>query len=121
MPGNCRCETNPLFQPAQRQILSISNGNPALVITSVDHLYTPGTIVRFYVPQCDGMSEINGLTGEILSTPATITFFVNIDTTRFTPFALYGGADPHIVECATVVPIGENNAQLNAAVHNIYG
>ena len=121
MPGNCWCETNPLFQPAMRQIIAITNERNALVTTSIAHLYDPGMIVRFNVPQCDGMQEINRLTGEILTVPSPDTFTVDIDTTLFQAFVLAVPADLHTVECAMVVPIGENNANLNSAAHNIYG
>ena len=123
-----------MFQPAMRIISSITQGNPTTIttglvdgvgaVTPINHRYSSGLIVRIDVPQVDGMTEIDGLTGEITVTGAT-TFTMTIDSTNFTPFAIPLDADPtynpHRVTCAMVVPIAENNDSITQATHNIYG
>lgn len=113
--------TNPLLQPAMRQILAITQAQFASVTTAQPHLYISGTIVRFYIPDnyrgvSYGMPEINQLTSEIVVTSPT-TFTVSIDSTNFQPFVV--PASPK--QYAQVVPIGENNSILGAAEHNILG
>jgi hypothetical protein len=70
------------------------------------------------------MTEIDGMTGAVTVTSPT-TFTLPIDSTNFTAFVIPPDAVPipntHVTTYAFVVPIGENNAQLTAAVHNIYG
>jgi hypothetical protein len=123
-----------MFQPAMRVISSITRGNPTIVatglvdgtgiVTPINHRYSDGIIIRLDVPLIDGMSEIDGMTGEITVTSAT-TFTIPIDSTSFTPFAIPLDTDPsyspHRVTCALAVPISENNNQITNAVHNIYG
>ena len=113
--------TNPLFQPAMRQIIAITQAKDALVTTFQPHLYVSGTIVRFYIPDnyhgpSYGMPQINHMTSEITIVSPT-TFTVEINTLAFEPFIL--PANP--TQYAQVVPIAENNAQLNAAEHNKFG
>jgi hypothetical protein len=134
MAHNCLALINPMYQPAMRPIVAIGNGNPTVittgtvdavgVVTLLDHLYINGTLLRVDVPDVDGMSEINGLIGEVTVIDAT-SFEISIDSDQFSAFSIPADADPtynpHVCTCAFVVPVGENNAQLTAAVHNIYG
>ena len=118
--------TNPLFQPAMRQILAITQAQYAEVTTAQPHLYISGTIVRFYIPdnyrgKSYGMPEINHQFAEITVTGAS-TFTVPINSITYQPFII--PANP--VQYAMCVPIGENNDTLRAAELNkfdkyIYG
>jgi len=112
--------TNPLLQPAMRQVLAITNANPASVTTAQPHLYISGTIVRFYIPdnyqgQSYGMPEINQCFAEITVTSPT-TFTVPINSINYIPFAVPGTPTQY----AMCVPIGENNNTLRAAELNKY-
>jgi len=107
----------PVFQPSMRIIASITNANPCVVTTTFAHQYVNGTIVRFDIPYADGMQQLNQQIAPITVT-GTTTFTVNIDTTLFAPFAIPGSANPPI-QYAQVVPIGEINEILTAAVQNV--
>lgn len=114
----CYAEPNPVYMPAMRLITAITNANPAEVTTSFDHGYISGIIVRLDVPEADGMQEINGKTGTITVTGSD-TFTIDIDTTFFEPFSIPGSPSQHQNICAMVVPIGEVNELLRAAVQNV--
>ena len=113
----CYATQSPTFVPAMRLIQSITNANPAVVTTTFDHGYISGTTVRLDIPVVDGMQEADKKVGTITVTGAT-TFTIDIDTTNFGVFAIPVAPDPHDQICAMVVPVGEVNSQLTAAVHN---
>lgn len=114
----CYALANQLFGPAMRLIAGITQSNPAIVTTTFAHGYITGTIVRFDIPLVDGMQQINSMTATITVLSPT-TFSIPIDTTNFTPFAIPAMPNPHDNTCAQVVPIGEVNLLLNAAVQNL--
>lgn len=105
---------SPTFQPAMRIVTAITKANPASVTTSFDHDFITSTIVRMYVPNGFGMTQINDLTGTITVTGGT-TFTIDIDTSYFDAFAVPVGNK----QFALVVPIGENNDILLAATVNV--
>jgi hypothetical protein len=109
--------SKPVFAPAMRVISSITLSNPAVITTTVDHLYIDGTIARIDIPSPSlGMPEINQLVGTItVLTPNT--FAISIDTTYFTPFTAPTTYPPKYQD-GQCVPIGEVNSILNAAVQN---
>lgn len=115
---HCFVETNPRFKPATKLISAIGKGLITTVTTSSDHEYVTGTIVRLIVPKADGMVEIDGMQGEITVTGST-TFTLPIVSTTFTDFAIPVSPTPDDDICALVIPIGENNAILTAAVRNV--
>ncbi len=115
---------NPMFQRAMRNILSITNGYPALVTTTLDgivpgdHQYMTGLIARINIPLGFGMAQLNQFEGIVAVTSST-QFTIDIDTTSFDAFivpTLHPGwnATP-----ATVVPVGEINGILSEATQNI--
>jgi hypothetical protein len=108
----------PVFQPSMRLITAITNANPAQVTTSFPHQYFTGTIVRLDIPIADGMRQANQLFADIVVNSPT-TFFINIDTTLFEPFLIPMTTNPRINTAAQVVPIGEINSVLIAAVQNV--
>lgn len=114
----CYADPHPIFRPAMRLIASISQTNPLVVTTTFDHQYITGTIVRLDIPPADGMPQANQLFGPILVLSST-TFSMPIDATQFEPFAIPVSPNPHIDTCAQVVPIGEVNEILTAAVQNV--
>jgi hypothetical protein len=129
--STCYTYSNPDFKPTVRLIASITQGNPATITTAISidtiaqpniidygiHDYVSGTIARLYIPESCGMPQANGLTGTITVTGAN-TFTIDIDTTEFSPFAIPTNPNVHTNTCAMVVPIGEDNSILSAAVQN---
>ena len=108
----------PTFQPALRLIDSITNSNPAVITTSFDHDYETGTVVRIYVPKWYGMLQMNELTGEITVT-GTDTFSIDIDSTFFDVFDIPATIPWYVNTYPSVIPIGEDNGMLTAAVRNV--
>lgn len=114
---------NPVYQPAMRVILSVTNAFPALVTTSIDgvvagdHDYITGTIVRLDIPTGFGMTQANQLKGEITVVSPT-TFTIDIDTRPFDVFAA-PAAWPYNQQKAQCVPVGENNSILTASTVNV--
>lgn len=117
----------PNFQPAMRIITNITNSNPAVITTSFDNQYVTGTIVRIDIPTQDGyypwgMRQISGQTGTITVINPT-QFSITIDTTAYEPFmtptTLPDGVTRFTTQLPQVVPIGEDNSILTAAVVNV--
>lgn len=115
--STCYCDQNPAFKPAMRLIAAITNGYPTAVTTTFAHDYVTGTVVRLVIPDPCKMIEADLLTGTITVTGLT-TFMIDIDTTRFTPFLAppLPTPNPDDNTCALVIPIGEINGILTAAV-----
>ncbi len=106
---------SPTYQPAMRVISSITQANPAVVTTSIDHDYGTGEIVRFFFPEpIFGMKQINGKRGRITVT-GTTTFEVAIDTTHFDAFSIPAGNR----QWPQVLPVGEVNSTLRFATKNV--
>jgi hypothetical protein len=118
--STCYAIANPIFQPAMRLIASITNAFPAVVTTTFAHQYKTLTIVRLDIPVACGMQQANQLTGTIVVT-GTTTFAIDIDTTLFDAFAIPMNPPPYVNTCAQVVPIGEDNSILTAALQNVLG
>lgn len=98
------------FYPRNRYITAITQAASAVVTMSVTHGYIVGQTVRFNVPAAFGMTEMNGLLGTItaVTTGATNTITVNIDSTGFTAFAFPTSATAAGgVTFAQVIPVGE--------------
>lgn len=108
--------TQPVFQPAMRLLISITQANPAVVTVTPNHLYQTGLIVRFDIPFVNGMQQLNQQTATITVTGAT-TFTIPIDTTNYDPLVvpLVPTANNSQAQC---VPIGEDNSILTQAVFN---
>lgn len=116
--STCYAIANPIFQPAMRLIQSITNANPAIVTTTFAHLYISKTIVRLDIPPACGMQQANQMTGTIVVTGPT-TFAIDINTTLFDAFAVPVSPPAYVNTCAQVVPIGESNDTLSAALQNV--
>ena len=106
----------PTYQPAMRVIAGITNSFPVVITTTIDHLYISGTIVRIDIPIGFGMQQLNQQTGTIIILSST-TFSMAIDTTSYDTFQL--PTVPPGNQDAQVVPIGEDNDLLRAAVQNV--
>ena len=114
----CYAIPTPVYGPAMRLIAAITNANPAVVTTTFANGYVTGTIVRLDIPPACGMQQANSMTGTIIVTSPT-TFTINIDTTKFDAFSIPMSLPSWVNICAQVVPIGEDNSILTAAVQNI--
>lgn len=121
----------PTYQPAMRNILSITQANPAVVTTTFDgtnpgdHLYKTGLIVRLDIPIGYGMEQANSLYGPI-TVLSDSTFSIPIDTTNMdafvtpaAPVVINGNYFTRNPNPAQSVPIGEINEQLINAVKNV--
>ena len=100
------------FTPYSNVVVSISNNNPANVVTMGPHSYDDGLLVRLNVPKNCGMQQINGLQAEIaITAPDSFDFLV--DASNFDLFA-YTSADQE----AQVIPVGEQADSLTQAEIN---
>lgn len=75
----------PMFQRAMRTILSISKANPCEVVTTLEHQYTNGLVVRLNIPNGWGMQQANRLEGQVTVT-SSVSFLLDIDTTKMDNF-----------------------------------
>ncbi len=115
--STCFSNSFPMFQPAMRIILSITNEKAAEVTTTIDHDYLDGEIVRLIIPEGFVMQKANGLKGEITIISPDI-FKINIDTRLFEPFSLPFPL-PSAFTCAQVIPVGEISSTLAGATKNV--
>ena len=106
----------PVFQRAMRVIGAISNDNPATVVTTIDHQYITGMIVRLNLPKGYGMDQANQLYAPIIVVD-DVTFTIDIDTTHFEPFSV-PVTFPQDRQYPQVTPIGSINSILTAATQN---
>lgn len=97
------------FYPRRRFITKISKATSAVITLSVTHGYTAGQAVRIYVPSAFGMTEMNGLLGNITAISTTNnTITVDIDSSSFSTFAFPTSATAAAgVSFPIVVPVGE--------------
>lgn len=87
------------FTPARIPITGITNANPAVVTTGVNHDYFTGYVVRLHVPQPYGMTQLNQQALSItVLTPTTFSLQYtqvpvakNVDSRNFYPFVLATG------------------------------
>lgn len=145
--------TYPMFQPAMRIVTAITNGYPALVttgsisypagiltLTSFNHQYANGMIIRLLVPSIFGMNQVNKQYGTITVVNAS-QFTIDIDTTFYDPFVvpqvrlepsppypagiyappvrLLSDGSFALEEYAQSIPFAEENDMLTAAVRNV--
>ena len=107
---------NPLYYPAHRSIVSITNAANPTVIFSVTHGYTVGQQLRFTVPDKFGMTQLDGVTANIIAiNTATNAVTIDVDTTAFTPFAFPLAAAVPFSQ-ALAVPIGEGLSSASATL-----
>lgn len=105
-----RIKFDPIFYPRRRFITAITQATSAVVTLSVTHGYTAGQAVRFVVPSAYGMTEMDGLIGNITAIDTTTTtgntITVDIDSSAFTSFAFPADGDEPFSP-ALIVPVGE--------------
>jgi hypothetical protein len=97
------------YYPVNRYITSISLATSAVIVLSVTHGFTAGQAVRIIVPDEFGMTQMDGLLGNITAINTTTnSITVDIDSSAFTAFAFPTSAVAATgVNFAQVVPVGE--------------
>lgn len=114
----------PAFQPAMRNILSITQAYPAVFTTTFDgtnpgdHQYLTGLIVRIRIPEFFGMEQMNGFLGSI-TVLSPSTFSMDIDSTNFDPFVVPASQPGNLETPAQVVPVGEVVDTLTSSTRNV--
>jgi hypothetical protein len=114
---------HPIYMPAVRDILSITQAPMALVTTTFDginpgeHGYLTGLIVRMNIPPYFGMQNLNKV-HFVITVVSPTTFTIPVNTLGFNPFVL-PPADPRYETSAQVTPIGEEAAILTQSFVNI--
>src|SRR5271157_1708668 len=98
-----------LYYPRNRYIASISKATQAVVVLTVTHNFQIGQQIRFHVDPVYGMTQIDGLAGNIVAVDTNAnSITVDIDTTAFTTFAWPVTAAAAVAHTqAQVVPVGE--------------
>lgn len=109
-----RIPFNSRYYPRNRYITKVTaSGTSSIITLSVNHSFTAGQVVRFSVPSAFGMTEMDGLLGNITAVGAsdgvvTNTITVDIDSSAFTAFAFPTSAIAATgVTFAQVIPVGE--------------
>lgn len=105
---------NPLFYPPWRYVVNISQAANAQITTSVAHQYIVGQAVRVETSTPFGMTQINGLIGNVVSIVDAYNFTTDINSTGFTAFTFPLVASVPFSP-ALVNPVGE---AANAAIQN---
>lgn len=108
------------FLPPNRFITAITQAAQAVVTLSVTHHYSIGDKVRFNVPAAYGMTQIDGLTANVVAiNTATNTITVDINTTAFAAFAFPTSAAYALgITPAQIVPAGEIATTLSGAIYD---
>jgi len=101
--------TDPLFYPRRRFIMSISQASAAVVTTSVPHGYQVGQQVRFNIDSHYGMVQLNNVQATVTAVNSVSSFVINVDTSAFNAFVFPSSSAVPFTP-AQVVPIGENTA-----------
>jgi hypothetical protein len=126
MPTDARfyAQPFPVYQPAMRCILSISQSYPVIITTTYDgvnpgaHQYLTGLIVRLNIPQGWGMSTLNRYESKIIVLNST-QFTMPIDTTNLDAYVIPELNPGHFATPPTVTPVGEVSMFLNQSTENV--
>lgn len=109
--------TNPLFIPATRDIISITQANPAVITTSFDHGYQTNWIIRLLIPSYCGMVILNETFYPIIVLSPN-TFSIPIDSSGFDPFVIPTGY--YFATSPQAIPIGEAASILSGSFRNVF-
>jgi len=96
------------WKPKKRVIGNITQANPGVVTTLVDHNYQTGQAVKLVIPSDGEMTELNGVTVTVTRVNAS-TFSIGIDTTGYTAFNFPLAAEIPVT-FSQVIPIGQSAA-----------
>lgn len=100
--------------PHLNVISAITNSYPAILSLVLPVNYVVNEFITIQCPNAYGMTQINGMTGKVMSIDTTLnTVTLNIDTTRFDPFVFA----PPFTQLPLTLPSGEIGT-LDAATRN---
>lgn len=102
--------------PSNFFISKITQANPGVITTTVNHGMSAGGKIRLVIPPDFGMTQANGLIATIVSVTAT-TITTDLDTSGFTAFA-YPVVALYPVTFAQIVPVGEKSQIFSEAITN---
>ena len=114
----------PEYQPANRNILSITNSNPMIVTTTFDgttpgiNQYGNGLIVKLFIPEGFGMDQARNLEAPITIIDTT-SFAIHVDSTNFIPFIIPDRLPGFYATPAQVIPVGEITSTLLQSTRNV--
>lgn len=115
-----RVPNNPIYFPERLYITNITQAAQAVVTLSTTHGMAVGGKIRFNVTADNGMTQINGLIGEIVAVNTTTnTVTVDINTIGFSAFVFPTSATAALgYTQAQVIPVGEIATILTEATTN---
>jgi|SRR5665213_1046408 len=106
--GNNTYLVGQTFVPHFLVISAITRATQMVVTVTTANQYIVGQNIYFSIPFPYGMSQLNGLTGNIIAVDATnLIFTIAINSTQFDPFVLASGV--RVQQPATVSPQGSKN------------
>lgn len=98
------------FKPSQFVISALTTGLNTTVTTSVNNNYVIGQECRLLIPKGYGCTQLNGLTGFVVSIPASNQVVLNINSTNSNAFIAAS-----LPQQPQIVAIGDvNTGQTNA-------
>lgn len=106
------------YLPAAQIILDISQANPALVTTAVNHGYQDGLYVDIIIPYPGSMEQVNGNTYLIFNASGN-TFNIPVNSTHFDEFTTAPLLAGQFSQQAQSIPVAEVNSSLSQATENI--
>lgn len=88
--------------PLRRNISNITQANPGVVTTTINHGYHDGLYIRFYFPANFGMPQLNGNV-YLITVLSPDTFSINENTSNFDAFTLFSTSQtPQVIPVAEV-------------------
>lgn len=103
----------PVWKSLRNTVTAITNANPGVVTTALDHGYFSGLIVRFEFFIDFGMQQLIGNTYTI-TVLSPNTFSIDADTTNYDPFFISS-----TVQVPQVTAVGEIASTLKNAEQNL--
>ncbi len=95
------------YQPSRFVISAVTLGQTTIITTTEDMNYVVGQEVRLLIPPTYGCTQLNGITGFVLSLPALDQVELNIDSS--VGVNAYIEADS-LIQVAQIVAIGDINS-----------
>lgn len=74
------------YQPSQFYISNISLGQTTTVTTTANHNYVIGQLCRLLIPFGFGCTNLNEMTGYVISIPSADEVVLNLNSVGITPF-----------------------------------
>lgn len=95
------------FQPSQFVISAVTLGPTTTITTTVNMNYVIGQEVRLIIPSSFGCTQLNGLTGFVISLPASNQVEINIDSSVNVNAFI---ASTSTIQSAQIVALGDVNS-----------